>query len=81
MSHVDEAFHNLTAAFPVKLAPELRRLVAAIILDDPSTVDTGITPATVDSIVEAIGIGVRQGFAALEPTVTLQEPPGGGRTN
>jgi hypothetical protein len=79
VSHADDAFRNLTAAFGTKLLPEMRALAAAIILDDPSTVD--ITPATVDLIVEAIGIGIRQGFAAQKPPGPFHEAPGGGRTN
>jgi hypothetical protein len=84
MSHAEDALRNLTAAFGTKLLPEIRALVAAVILDDPSMVDTGVDAATVDLIVEAISLGIRRGFGMekrAEVHVPFQEAPGGARNH
>jgi hypothetical protein len=85
MSHAEDALRNLTAAFGTKLLPEIRALAAAVILDNPSMVDTGIDAATVDLIVEAIGLGIRRGFGTekkrAELHVPFQEAPGRARNH
>jgi hypothetical protein len=84
MTHAEDALRNLTAAFGTKLLPEIRSLAAAVILDNPSMVDTGIDAATVDLIVEAIGLGIRQGFGTekrAELHVPFQEAPGPRRSH
>jgi hypothetical protein len=75
---VDEALEAFTAAIGVKLQPEFIRIAAAVTLE---TGKAEITPELVEMLVEAVSTGIRRGMGTEKRAVTLQEPPGGARTN